>query len=171
MKYTPLPSQERLQELFEYSVVTGQVFWKKAPHPKAMKCKPGKPVGHLRHGHLSVELDGKSYQLHRLIWRLVTGEDPGNLMIDHKDLDKAHNAWHNLRKAEPHENSSNCKGRPTAKCALKGVHPISSSSRYQAAINHKGKQVYLGSFDTPEQAHAAYCKAAAELHGEFARIQ
>ena len=31
-----------------------------------------------------------------------------------------------------------------------------------------GKRKSLGYFTTPEAAHAAYCTAAAEFHGEFA---
>lgn len=31
-----------------------------------------------------------------------------------------------------------------------------------------GKNKHLGYYDTPEAGHAAYCKAASELHGEFA---
>lgn len=34
-----------------------------------------------------------------------------------------------------------------------------SWSRYQAHVGYKGKQLYLGSFATPEEAHAEYLKA------------
>jgi hypothetical protein len=52
---------------------------------------------------------------------------------------------------------------------LKGV-TLLDNGRYQARIMADKQRFFLGSFSTPEEAHAAYCKAAVELHGEFARI-
>ena len=33
----------------------------------------------------------------------------------------------------------------------------------------RGRRNYLGTYDTPEEAHEAYCKAAKEHFGEYAR--
>ncbi|MCA8339501.1 AP2 domain-containing protein [Burkholderia multivorans] len=49
-----------------------------------------------------------------------------------------------------------------------GVSSHPNTSRWVARIQHGGKQHYLGMFDTPELAHAAYVAAAKRLHGEFA---
>ena len=38
-----------------------------------------------------------------------------------------------------------------------------------ANIKLNGRQRKLGRFKTPELAHAAYCRAALELHGDFSR--
>jgi hypothetical protein len=40
---------------------------------------------------------------------------------------------------------------------------------WRAEITVNGKTYKLGSYPTPEEAHAAYCAKAKELHGEFAR--
>ncbi len=38
-------------------------------------------------------------------------------------------------------------------------------------INVNGKQIYLGTYDDPDQASAAYMNAAKEYFGSFARQQ
>jgi hypothetical protein len=35
----------------------------------------------------------------------------------------------------------------------------------------KGRKHFLGYFDTPQEAHAAYAKAARKLFGKFARTE
>ncbi|HAV9602755.1 TPA: hypothetical protein JLG68_001368 [Escherichia coli] len=47
-----------------------------------------------------------------------------------------------------HESSS------VAKSGLKGVHTMRQDT-HRAIITHKGKQIYLGVYDTPEAAAAA----------------
>jgi hypothetical protein len=48
----------------------------------------------------------------------------------------------------------------------RGVYRGDRPGTYKAKIN----KIFLGSFATPEEAHAAYAKAALEHHGEFARM-
>jgi hypothetical protein len=42
---------------------------------------------------------------------------------------------------------------------------------WKSRIVVDGKEIWLGYFSTPEAAHAAYCEAAKQYHGEFARTE
>jgi hypothetical protein len=162
--YRPLPSQERLHQLFDYSVTTGFLY------RRSGRTK-GLPVASQarRSRYPTVWVDGSIYLVHRLVWKWVTGHDPQNLHIDHADGDRTNNAWHNLRLATVSENLRNAKRHHDNTSGFKGVYRAHDSSRWVARITHNRKGIYLGRYNTPEEAHAAYLAAAEQLHGEFAR--
>lgn len=44
------------------------------------------------------------------------------------------------------------------------------TGRWSAMIRYKKKTYWLGLYDTEKEAYEAYCKAARERYGEFARL-
>ena len=52
-----------------------------------------------RDGRRSVGIEGKKYLVRRVIWFIVTGADPGNFQLDHRDLNRLNNCFSNLRPA------------------------------------------------------------------------
>lgn len=115
-------------------------------------------------------LQNVSGLMHRIILSrklnrpLVKGED-----TDHKDNNPLNNERSNLRVATRSQNNANKRRLAKTKRPLKGVQP--KGNRWQARLMFNGKNLYLGSFTTPEQAHAAYCEAAKKIFGEFARFE
>jgi hypothetical protein len=89
--------------------------------------------------------------------------------IDHKNGDTLDNRRSELRFATNHQNAMNSKLRKNNKSGFKGVSYSASENRWIANICLHGKCKYLGGFDTREEAHAAYMRAAIEAAGEFAR--
>ena len=158
--FKPLPSQARLRELLDYDPLTGGLVWKSHQKP-AGNITPG--------GRQSLMLDYQNYQAHRLIWMWMTGEDPAEKEVDHIDRNPLNNCWDNLRLATHSQNMTNCKGKSRSGLP-KGVQKQQLSNRFMSRIRKDGKVHYLGTFDTPEEAHQAYCAAAADLHGEFAAV-
>jgi hypothetical protein len=117
-----------------------------------------------------LSIDGRQYAAHRLAWLHMTGEWPP-ADIDHANGDPGDNRWNNLRAATRAQNISNGRKRSTNTSGFKGVSWRSAKEKWQAAITVNGLKRFLGYFDDPAEAHAAYVRAAEKYHGEFARSE
>ena len=122
------------------------------------------------HGYYAGKIAGRKHLAHRVIFAIVHNRWP-SMDIDHRDGVPTNNRIDNLREATVSQNRQNEANR-NKRIGLKGVaasNPTYPNTRYNARIQLNGKYIYLGSFDTPEQAHAAYKEAAEKHFGEFAR--
>lgn len=164
------PDLGELNRLLSYDQETGKLHWKVA---KSSNTWPGKEAGSLAviHGvsYRTVRLNGPLYLAHHLVWYIVTGTWP-EFLIDHKDRDGTNNRFGNLRPATTQQNCCNSANRVNNTSGFKGVAFDIRTKRWRAIITVNRKPVWLGRFDRPEDAHAAYCQAASNLHGEFARF-
>lgn len=128
----------------------------------------GKIAGGLdAYGRVVVGIGDALHFAHRLVWLIVRGE-PVPRQIDHKDTDPSNNSVGNLRAATNSQNKANARKLTTNTSGYKGAY-LHRCGRFAAQIQHNRKNYYLGLFDTPQAAHAAYCEAADRLFGEFSR--
>jgi hypothetical protein len=118
------------------------------------------------HGYWQI-YTGKTIGAHRVVWAIENNEDPSKFSIDHIDCNGLNNDPKNLRIASLLENSRNRRVSKNKRIQLKGVEK--SKGKFRARIYADGRTYRLGTFDTPEQAHAAYCSAADTIHKTFAR--
>jgi hypothetical protein len=105
-------------------------------------------------------------KLHRFIMNAPNGTE-----VDHVNCNTLDNRKVNLRLCSHQENSNNRLIHQNNKCGFKGVHYDTDRKKYRAQIQNEGKKRYLGLFDTPEEAHKAYCDASKKYHGEFGRTE
>jgi len=161
-------AQGRLKELLHYNPETGVFTRLVDTGPNA---KAGDVVGSKNNnGYLRVVLDGKLYALHRLAVVYMTGKMPEG-DVDHANGDKADNRWSNLRPCSRAQNMANSKRQVNNKSGFKGVcYDARGQKKWRAQISVANKKVYLGSFDTAQDAHLAYIAAANKFHGEYAKV-
>lgn len=95
---------------------------------------------------------------------------PEGLLVDHRDGNTLDCRKSNLRPATKQQNQTNQKTRSDNSSGYKGVSWAKREKRWFAKITVNGKQKGLGYFNSAEEAYLAYCKAAIDLHGEFARF-
>lgn len=152
---------ERLREVLSYDSGTG--------HFTRLVGGSGVRIGQLagtidNKGYCIIKVDRRSYKAHRLAWLYVHGHWPAR-QIDHRNCIRNDNRIDNLREANNSQNQQNRVVRRTSVTGFKGVYRKPRGKPFVAAVG----RLYLGCFETAEAAFAAYVRAAAELHGEFAR--
>jgi hypothetical protein len=156
-----MTTQARLKELLTYNPETGEFRWSTTPR-KGVRA--GGIAGNILSTGHRIRIDRLEYKAHRLAWLWVYGRWPQD-DIDHINGDPTDNRIANLREATDSQNLGNSKRRADNTSGFKGV--ARSSAKAEKWRAHLQGQ-YLGSFDTKEEAHAAYVAKARELYGEFA---
>lgn len=157
-------TQSQLQELLDYDPETGVLTWK--VNGKGARKAGNRAGGYRPDGYRSISIGGKRYLEHRVIWLYVTGSFPRE-HTDHANGDQGDNRFCNLREATHAENMRNRRGHRNSKTGLKGTRAL--NGKWVSQISRNGRYKHLGTFDTPELAHAAYIAAAQQAHGEFFR--
>lgn len=157
---------KEILELLSYDPETGILKWLK--FRGGPTAKSGSVAGYKRKdGYNQVRVKMKMFKTHRLIWFYVHGEWPSG-EIDHINGIKDDNRLCNLREATRGQNVRNIGRRKSNTTGFIGVTKNTRGGKWSARISFNGNLYNIGSFETPELAHAAYCEKAKELHGEFA---
>lgn len=173
------PTKQRLRELFYYSeqpyvlsgrLIVGGLIWRtrvdKRGRPNVRYA--GNFAGVIRKGdgRVQVGVDGKLYELNRLIWIWHNGVIAPGLVVDHANRDTDDNTIDNFRLANLSENNCNRSKGQGCSSKFKGVYLKPETGRWCAQIKKNGETVHLGTYATEELAAKARDEALG-LHGEF----
>jgi hypothetical protein len=110
---------------------------------------------------------GRTVFMHRELMKVT--EFGREKIIDHINGDPLDNRRGNLRICTSVENARN-KRTIAGKDAPKGAYWHKRDKKWNSRIWDGKRNLHLGTFDTAEEAHAAYCAAALEMYGEFANF-
>ena len=181
-----LLTHDYLLSILHYDETTGVFTWRERTpdmfkdgngrYTKERNCKcwntkyAGKRAGHKNHlGRIEIGIDNLKFLSNVLAWFYVYGDWP-TVDVDHIDMNKSNDSINNLRLATRSQNMSNRTKQINNTTGYKGVCFDKARNKYYARIKANDKELFLGRFETAEEAHNAYFKAAKELHGEFARF-
>jgi len=137
---------EQLKQRFKY--VDGILYWRDGRFK-------GRVAGHTRKidGYCQINflLDDKMHRMlrHRIIFMMFHDYLPE--LVDHIDRDPCNDRIENLREANKSINAHNTVPRKNNRTGVKGVFK-DNRGKYQASVYHSGKKVYLGLYDTLEEA-------------------
>ncbi len=147
-------TQEELRRILDYDPETGLFTWKISPRPRT---SIGDIAGSPDRGYIRIQIQGYRYDGHVLAWFYAYGEIT---LVDHEDRRGFNNKLSNLRKASWAQNNHN--RAAYNRLGVKGVYQ--DHNRYYSRI----AGIYLGSYETIEEAKAVYDAAAKYLYDEFA---
>ena len=152
------PTYEELSKIFKY--VDGILYRKTKRTRRSAKDRLVVNKHNHSSGYCRIKFNGKRAMYHQIVWILNYGDIPSNYVIDHINGDKLDNRLCNLRLVTTRENGQNRVEHRNGK--LVGANYLSRLNKWQANIQIKGEQIYLGIFDTEQEAHQAYLLAIRE---------
>jgi hypothetical protein len=160
-----LPDAETLRSLLSYDPETGVLTWLTRPATSKVNKNfnarfAGKEAGTIESwGYRQLRIFRKLQMAHRVIWKMVTGEEPPD-HLDHKDGNPSNNRWLNLRAANALENSWNSSVRSNNSSGHECIYPLDTvrptSKKFRVQMQVGGKKKLIGDFHTIEEAKAAF---------------
>lgn len=156
-------TQDRVKEVFKY--VQGNLYWR---INLGTRAKIGVKAGNInKGGYRNVQVDGKQYYIHRLIYLYHHGYMPK--YIDHKNGKYIGDYIWNLRECTAIQNIANSVLGKNNTSGFKGVGWCKSVGKWYAKITFCGKVHYLGYYEDPSVAGKIVDDKRKELHGKFYR--
>lgn len=155
-----LISFEEAHRLLVYDASTGEMYWK---IDVGGGSRAGDRAGYTTFwGYRQISIKCKMHFVHRLAWLMTYGEWPKG-EIDHINGQRSDNRLSNLRDLDHALNAQNLRApKSNNKSGFLGV---SRKDRgWRATLKVNGKQLSLGVYATPEEAHKVYLEAKRALH-------
>ena len=138
-----------LKTVLEDDSETGVFTHKPTRSPKAY---PGAVAGRINtNGHRQIGIDGERYMAHRLAWFWIHGVWPTD-QIDHINGDRDNNCISNLRPATQKQNMENQMLHCNNGSGFRGVSWHKANKKWTAYVNHNGKRLYLGIYQSVDDA-------------------
>lgn len=158
----PLPPQEYLCAIFadEWKTVSWRV-------KKAGIVNVGDKATHMLNGYLSVQVDGRTLLVHRVLFKMRHGYEPP--YIDHADGDKTNNTDSNLRPCTMQQNTWNSKVYKRSTTGVKNVQTCGRTGKYRVHFKIGPKRHYGGLYESLDEAARVADEMRKRLHGEFSR--
>jgi len=117
-------------------------------------------------GYVRIDIRGKKYYAHRLIWMMHFGYIPEEMIIDHKNGNRSDNKIENLRLLDPQQNTEN--RQKCNKNNLVGFIGVSrQGNKFRARIRIDGETKNIGSYASAVEAHRAYLEIKKASHKGF----
>lgn len=151
-------------KLFRYDYETGVLYWRWRVSnriPKTLEAGTQNKSS----GYLSVQVRGRLYQVHRVVMLMCYGFYGEGLEVDHINHVRDDNRLVNLRFVTRSENRKNQSVSSKNTSGVTGVYFSKARKKYIAQIKVNQELIYLGTFETLEEAAAA--RAEANLKFKF----
>ena len=149
-----------LRNELNYNPDTGKIYSLRSRG----NIKAGKELGTFNGaGYKTLNLYGKTYYFHRVAFAMCNGFWPE--MVDHLNGNREDNRAINLRASNKYLNARNA----ASKMGNRFRGACSRNGKWEVAIRHDGKQMYIGRFKNQIEAAYAYDMASIQYHGEYGR--
>lgn len=145
-------------KLFRYDYETGVLYWRRRTSnrvPKTLEAGTQRKSS----GYLYVQVHGMLYPVHRVVMLMCYGFYGEGLDVDRINHVRNDNRLFNLRFVARSENSKNQSLSSKSTTGVTGVSFLKARKKYIAQIGVNRKLIYLGMFETLEEAAAARAEA------------
>lgn len=145
-------------ELFRYDYETGVLYWRWRVNSRVPKTlEAGRKSS--SSGYLDVQVHGRRYPVHRIVMLMCYGFYGEGLDVDHINHVRDDNRLFNLRFVTRSENNKNQSLSSKNTSGVTGVHFSKARKKYVAQIEVNRENIFLGRFETLEEAAAARAEA------------
>lgn len=104
----------------------------------------------------------------RLVWLAVHGPIPKNMQVNHINHDRGDDRITNLELVTRTQNNIYRKKRKYNITGFTGIYFNHSKQKYESRLGVSGVRIYIGTYNTAEEAALAYDEAAWEWAGRHA---